>query len=629
MEEPKPPKKFSDVVEGKVFPVLRTWHSAVPNCWVDGTEQDFSPATAAWFLGPKAENLDLLNDLVTRSLNHHADFRKYKHFPLDPKYITKDIKKEYVFKKAEECLTENLDELCQRMKNSVPFANFRFQGQMVWDTTMASNVGYIAALLYNQNNVASMASGVTLQLEREVAQELCEMVGYNVKSEHTTDNPKAWGHLPNGGTVANLEAMWAARSVKFNGLTIQKMLREKKKESALFKEVYDTFTYKNNRGQEQKIKEANGWELLNIPIDEGIDLFDNLLKFINKKEEEILGGEQTSYDDVFGMVKKYTLESLGGLGFFQEFRKELKDVNTGGRWFCPGSRHYSWDKGANILGIGRDNMLKIQVDENCRMNMDILRAQLEQSLKERRPVIGVTVVFGSTQEGAVDDMEKMLEIRDDLLAAGLSFTIHIDGAWGGYFASCIDMQGEGEERKYHDGSECFNELKLSSYFERQLRLMHRANSITVDPHKSGFCPYPAGGLLYRNGNIRHFLAQKAAYVSHGSGKNEEINLYGIDGSKPGAASAGVWLSHKVTGLNTNGYGLLLRQSTFSASVMYAMFVSLGRERDPFIVVPGLPLKKEYRAKWPNTRIRKEILYSENKIVSQVCLSHLSPGSGSQ
>ena len=42
-------------------------------------------------------------------------------------------------------------------------------------------VGYIAALLYNQNNVASMASGVTLQLEREVATELCRMVGYNVR----------------------------------------------------------------------------------------------------------------------------------------------------------------------------------------------------------------------------------------------------------------------------------------------------------------------------------------------------------------------------------------------------------------------------------------------------------------
>ena len=80
----------------------------------------------------------------------------------------------------------------------------------------------------------------------------------------------------------------------------------------------------------------------------------------------------------------------------------------------------------------------------------------------------------------------------------------------------------------------------------------------------------------RNGNIRKFLAQKAAYVNHGTEKNEEINLFGIDGSKPGAASAGVWLSHKVIGLHCDGYGLLLRQSTFSAGIMYSMWVSMGR-----------------------------------------------------
>jgi hypothetical protein len=40
---------------------------------------------------------------------------------------------------------------------------------MLWDTTMAANLGYMAALLYNQNNVSSMASGVTLRLEIECA----------------------------------------------------------------------------------------------------------------------------------------------------------------------------------------------------------------------------------------------------------------------------------------------------------------------------------------------------------------------------------------------------------------------------------------------------------------------------
>ena len=196
-------------------------------------------------------------------------------------------------------------------------------------------VGYIAALLYNQNNVASMASGVTIQLEREVAEDLCRMVGYNVRSEHSTDHPKAWGHLPNGGTVANLEAMWAARSVKFNGLTIQKMLRIKQEESDIMKQVYETFCYKDHNGMEQKISEASAWQLLNLPLDEGIDLFNKLVTFINQIEEE-LDLVKTSSDTIFGWVRSYTLESLGGLGFYSLFREELSDVDMASCWIVPG-----------------------------------------------------------------------------------------------------------------------------------------------------------------------------------------------------------------------------------------------------------------------------------------------------
>ena len=336
-------KKFSGFVERTLMPALdvsRTYRQSIStDLVVDGATQDFSPATAAWFLGPKAENLDLLRELVMKSIEEHADFRKYKHFPLDPKYITKNIKNEKAFNDATVSLRENLVQLCGRLKNSVPFSNFRFQGQMLWDTTIASNVGYIAALLYNQNNVASMASGVTLQLEREVAQDLCRMVGYNVQSTHSTENPEAWGHLPNGGTVANLEAMWAARSVKFNGLTIQKMLKRKQEDSEMLRTVYNTFSYTDNNNEDQKICEATAWQLLNLPIDVGIDLFNKLVSFINEMEEE-MGHEKTTSDDIFGWVKKYTLESLGGLGFYSEFREELKDVHIGGCWFCPGTTVY-------------------------------------------------------------------------------------------------------------------------------------------------------------------------------------------------------------------------------------------------------------------------------------------------
>jgi len=160
---------------------------------IEGETQEIWPKTAAWFLGPKAENYQLLKTLIDFALEEHVDFRKFKYFPLDPAYVTDRITEHDSFKSAVENMKKQLQNLSQRLKNSVPFFSFRSQGHMLWDTTIASNVGYIAALLYNQNNVASMASGVTLQLEREVAQDLCHMVGYNTDRDHSTDHPKAWG----------------------------------------------------------------------------------------------------------------------------------------------------------------------------------------------------------------------------------------------------------------------------------------------------------------------------------------------------------------------------------------------------------------------------------------------------
>jgi len=607
-------------------------HSAkqTVEAFLDGDTQEIWPKCAAWFLGPKAENCSLLGELVKSAVDHHVEFRRFKYFPLDPPYVTPYIKEHKSFKEAEDSIKEHLEELSSRLNNSVPFFNFRSQGHMLWDTTIASNIGYIAALFYNQNNVASMASGVTLQLEREVSKELCAMVGYNVlenESQHTTEYPGSWGHLPNGGTVANLEAMWAARCLKTNGLTFRKLLDTKAKEMGL-EEVYQKFTFKNLNGDHVLLKDASIWELLNIPVDHAIDLFDSFLKSIQASNPQ---NNEVEFDELFKYVKNYTLEQLGVIDFFKLFEDKYKKEGIEpsiGKWFTPGTRHYSWDKGANILGLGRHNLVKVPVDHNCRMDLSKLSEELEECLTKKIPVIGVTVVFGSTQEGAVDDLHKLLEIKKEFEKKGLTFYIHVDGAWGGYFASCLVDKNtyermrlktytsygvrrtpRSERRAKVKSCGQFLQARLSSHFIKQLMCINQANSITLDPHKSGFCPYPAGGLLYKNGNIRKFLAQNAAYVSHGTGKNDEINLYGIDGSKPGAASAGVWLSHKVIGLHTEGYGLLLQQSTFSAGVMYTLWCSMERRQDPFTIIPGTPIKEEFKD-WTKSRLRHEILEAD-------------------
>ena len=81
---------------------------------------------------------------------------------------------------------------------------------------MPANLGYITALLFNQNNCAAEGSTVTTKLEVEVGTDLSVMMGY--------DKDKCMGHLTAGGSVANIEAVWAARNVKYFPLGLHEAL---------------------------------------------------------------------------------------------------------------------------------------------------------------------------------------------------------------------------------------------------------------------------------------------------------------------------------------------------------------------------------------------------------------------
>src|SRR6186713_710785 len=74
----------------------------------------------------------------------------------------------------------------------------------------------------------------------------------------------------------------------------------------------------------------------------------------------------------------------------------------------------------------------------------------------------------------------------------------------------------------------------------------------------------AGGLCYRDGRMRFLITWTSPYLSRGS-TTEGIGIYGIEGSKPGAAAMSTYLSNKCIGLNQEGYGALLAEVTFTCS----------------------------------------------------------------
>lgn len=92
-------------------------------------------------------------------------------------------------------------------RHSVPWWSPRYAAHMCMDMSMPSLLGYFMTMLYNPNNVSIEASPLTMIAEIEAGQQLCEMLGYNLKPG-VKDVPVGWGHITCGGSVANLESIW-------------------------------------------------------------------------------------------------------------------------------------------------------------------------------------------------------------------------------------------------------------------------------------------------------------------------------------------------------------------------------------------------------------------------------------
>ena len=77
-----------------------------------------------------------------------------------------------------------------------------------------------------------------------------------------------------------------------------------------------------------------------------------------------------------------------------------------------------------------------------------------------------------------------------------------------------------------------------------MKVIKKCDTITCDPHKSGFCPYPAGAICYRDKNLNNFLNLSSdVFYYHGDSNLGDI---AIEGSKPGAAASAVLLANRVS-----------------------------------------------------------------------------------
>lgn len=529
-----------------------------------------------YFLGSKAENEALLQNLIQMAVAKHCETRR-SYFPADPPYLAETIQQSLEYRATVERLTQHYRELLEQLTGSIPFWSHRWHSHMSWDYVLPSLLGYFAAMLYNPNNVAIEVSPVTTPLEIEVGEDLCRLLGYSVargedKKENQSDTIgktiRSWGHITCGGSVANLEALWAARNLKYHPIAIARALRTDT-ELARARQL----TVLLPTGKTARLLDLNPWHLLNLQMDE-------ILALPSRLEQQY----EVSRHVFNNAIQPYTLQNLGLLEFCRSFLPDFPPAIL----FAPSTCHYSWPKSAAILGIGKKGVRSIKVDRFARLDVDCLRQELANCLTQKHPVMMTVVVMGSTAESAVDPLKSVLTLRREFEQQGLTFSIHADAAWGGYFASML-RHPEGDNRSPGNPQERMksateNGITLSPYVTQQFAALSETDSIAIDPHKAGYIHKPAGGLCYRNGALKDLVSLKPSVIFHDE-LAPTLGIYGVEGSKPGAASAAVWLAHRAIPLNVTGYGKIIGKCLFNSKRFYSALVTMARSSDPFIVVP--------------------------------------------
>ncbi|KAF9526517.1 hypothetical protein CPB83DRAFT_837286 [Crepidotus variabilis] len=476
--------------------------------------------------------------LVAGVLSDNAEARCTYH-PEDPAFITMKIQGSDAFQQGIGNLEKNFKDLSDLLREySVPFFSPRYAGHMCFETSMPAILGCLMTILYNPNNVAFEASPITTLLELDVGTQMCRMLGYETDA---TSSESAWGHIACDGTIANLESIWAARNLKFYPLSLREAMKEGRSlASSLLRSTCFKIHACAKPDEEVLLSSLETWDFLNLRVKEILDIPAHL--------PEEYGISSKFLQDA---LQPYLVQTTGKDALERAWKLELP-----AQYLINNTKHYSWPKGAgkSIAGIGSENMVNVPVDHEARVSINLLEKALEERLVNKQPVYAVVGIVGSTEEGAVDPVDKILELRDEFEARGLSFVVHADAVWGGYFAAMIR-----------------------------------------DPDD------------YARAKIRN-ISVNFSFVYN------LIGRFGVYG-KPGAPASAVWLHHAVVGLHKEGYGMLLGEVAFTCSRFSAHWAAISDKSTPFIVIPFNPLVNEdNEAKLEEEKkfIRKHILPKSNE-----------------
>lgn len=156
--------------------------------------------------------------------------------------------------------------------------------------------------------------------------------------------------------------------------------------------------------------------------------------------------------------------------------------------------HHSLQKALRIAGLGEAQLRYLPLDKDFNIKSSDLDLAIEKDKKNGLLPFFVNASMGTTNTGTIDPINEMADI-----AASHNVWFHVDAAYGGFFKLVPEMKG-------------------------QFSGIEKADSITLDPHKSLFLPFGTGAVLIKDVKALYKAHQYTAdYLQDLTAPQEEIN----------------------------------------------------------------------------------------------------------
>jgi len=185
----------------------------------------------------------------------------------------------------------------------------------------------------------------------------------------------------------------------------------------------------------------------------------------------------------------------------------------------PESAHFSFLKASEMLGV---KLVWARLREDYSVDV----RDVEEKITDN--TIGIVGIAGTTGLGVVDDIPALSD-----LAMDYGLPLHVDAAFGGFVIPFAKALG-------YDIPD----------FDFRLK---GVKSITIDPHKMGMVPIPAGGIIFRERKYLEAISVLAPYLAGG-----KIWQATITGTRPGANALAVWAMIKHLGFE--GYKEVVKRA---------------------------------------------------------------------